>query len=477
MTRTAESVDRLPSPALPGRAARFTASERTRRWAGPAWLLLVSVLLVTMHVAGYTKVGPVDELQHIDYLSRSPALVSPGDSVGQDAMREQSCRGIDAGHVSPPCSETAVYDPRAYQEIGLNTAAINTPLYYTVTKVFAAPLLLVPGLDSIVTAGRLVGALWMALGLLLAFAAGRRLNIDRAPLTALLTIFACVPMVLYPAATITPDAASFAAGAGVFLACLYWEEAPRRRWPILAAVAAVALLIKMTNVVILIAIGLYLVIRWVRAVVARRTGTTALEPAARSGYDADDPSAQPASTWVLGAVLVAVTTLVVAGGTLALQAALAYGPENAAPMSARFGVDTFPRGALIEQIGVFLYPFGGGGVVVGTYAIQMLTERFVGTLYVAGMVAAALFGSVTARVRSYAQALLLTVIVAGPVFVVIGYVGQGVYVPSPGRYAATLVPAAAVLTAGLVRTRESRWIVALMAAAVLLGALLRLASL
>ncbi|RYV51375.1 glycosyltransferase family 39 protein [Pengzhenrongella frigida] len=469
MSSVVPQVAEVPDADLGTRTRRRIDPTTLRHWSAPAVLVLVAFILVGLHVTEYAKVGPVDELQHIDYLYKSPAIVAPGDSVGQDAMREEACRGIDsAGFVTPACSTTAVYNPRVFQELGYNTASINTPVYYTLTKVFALPLKLVTGIGSLVTTGRLVGGLWLAVGLLLAYASGRRLGIDRVPLAAVLIAFACAPSVLYPSATITPDAASFAVGAGIFLACLYWEGAPRRRWPVLALVVAVALLIKMTNVMLLLAVGLYFVIRIVRALVERRSSDLPRD----ASHDADDRAVAP---WILGGIVVSVTTVVVLGATMAIQGALAHG-NAVTPMSERFAVDAFPLRGMIEQIGVFLYPLGASGVSVGNGLLQMITERAIGTFFVAGLVGAALFWTPSIRTRSYAQALLLTAIIGGPIFVLVSFYGQGVYVPPPGRYAATLVPVVAVLTAGLLKTREATWLVSLGAAGMLLATLVRLLS-
>jgi len=60
-----------------------------------AALVLLALGSVGLHVDRYTKVSPVDEMQHIDYLYRAPSAPAYGDKVGQDAMREQTCRGLD----------------------------------------------------------------------------------------------------------------------------------------------------------------------------------------------------------------------------------------------------------------------------------------------------------------------------------------------------------------------------------------------
>ena len=437
------------------------------------WLLLVALLLVGLHVHGYTKVGPIDELQHIDYLYKIPAIVAPGDSVGQDAMREESCRGIDfPGFVTPACSNTSAYEPRAFQELGFNTAAINTPLYYTLTKVVAAPLKFFSGMTSLVTAGRLVGALWLGLGLVLAYAAGRRLAIGRLPLVAVLTAFVGAPAIVYPASTITPDAASFAVGAGVFLTCLYWEEAPRRRWPLLVIVSITVLLLKMTNVMVLLAIGIYMTIMVIRALVERRTPVQSEEAEEAE----DSKSNQVIAPWLFGGIALSVTTAVTLGTILLIQRSLSHGDQSIIPMNQRFAVHAFPARGVIEQLGVFINPLAPIGVTVGSPLVQMLIERAVGAFFIAGIVAAGLFWGSNSRTRPYAQAWLIIAVIGGPLFVIVSYIGQSVYVPPPSRYAVTLVPAVAVMIAGLLKTRGVQWVVSLGSVGLLAASVLRLLS-
>jgi hypothetical protein len=446
------------------RLTRHLNPTKLRRWMAPAWLLLVAIALVGLHVHAFTKVGPIDELQHIDYLYKSPAIVAMGDRVGQDAMREEACRGIDAPFLPPPCSSITRYDPNRFQVSGYNTAAINTPVYYTLTKIVAVPIETVGRIDDLVTAGRLVGGLWLGLGLILAYGAGRRLAIARLPLTAALTALACSATILYRAATITPDSMDVLVGAGVFLTFLYWERAPTRRWPLLALVSAIVLLIKMTNVIILFAMGIYLTIRIGRALFTRL----------KAGPGEDPRSNQAIAPWLLGGIVLSMTTAVVLGTILSIQNSTSH-DASLIPMNAQYVVKAFPTHHFIEQFGVFLNPATPPAThAVGSPLIQTLVDRAVSTFFLAGIVGAGLFGAAGAKARPYAQALLLTAVIGAPMFVVVSYLSQSLYVPPPIRYANTLLPAAAVITAGLVKTRGAQWVVALGSAGLLTATVFRL---
>ena len=110
------------------------------RWALAALLAIIglSSVFVSVHVASYHRLSPVDELSHLDYVFRSPALLAPGDKVEQQALYEQACRGVDAPGFDPVlCDRNHTYDADAYQEKGFNTAANFTPIYYASTRAVA----------------------------------------------------------------------------------------------------------------------------------------------------------------------------------------------------------------------------------------------------------------------------------------------------------------------------------------------------
>src|ERR1700692_4635001 len=84
------------------RRARRAAVIRT--WAPALLLVAVPLLLVPLHVRAYTKLSPIDELEHIDYMFRSPGLhpVVAGTKLVEPAMREEACRGLDSVYPTPP---------------------------------------------------------------------------------------------------------------------------------------------------------------------------------------------------------------------------------------------------------------------------------------------------------------------------------------------------------------------------------------
>ena len=141
------------------------------------WLVVAAaVVLPFMH--SFTKLSFIDEFQHVDYLAKTQQLehVNGGERVGQTAMREQACRGIDPkGLVLPKCEERQ-YDAAEFPGAGFNHTYSDPPTYYLVTAPLTSVVQKVTGVDSMVTAARSIGVLWLGAGLAVTFALALRLS-------------------------------------------------------------------------------------------------------------------------------------------------------------------------------------------------------------------------------------------------------------------------------------------------------------
>src|ERR1019366_7225377 len=167
-----------------------------------------------------------------------------------------------------------------------------------------------------------------------------------------------------------------AVGAGVFLTFLYWEHAPTRRWPLLVLVSTIVLMIKMTNVIVLFAMGIYMMIRIVRALYTRL----------KARPDEDSRSSQAIAPWLLGGIVLSVTTALVLGTTLWIQNSLSH-DASLIPMNAQYTVKAFPVQHFIEQFGVFLNPPNLPAThAVGSPLIQTLIHWTISTFFLAGIV-------------------------------------------------------------------------------------------
>jgi hypothetical protein len=450
----------------------------------------LALLLVGLHVRAYTLTSPIDELVHIDYLFRAASgnLVRVGDMVGERAMREEACRGKDSLGAAanpaeriPPCSQT-VLRPEEFPGQGWNTAYGHPPTYYVVTGVLGRGLMVVTGIDSLVTAGRVLGAAWLAAGLGSCWAAGRRLGAGALPLAGALALVASTPSVLYASSTINPDAASLAVGGAVLLAVLSWEERSRRLGRGLGWLFAAGLFaggVKLTNLVAVMAGGLYLLGRgllptgdphwqapWQSAGQApwpppgerpggERSGQT--DPAAR-------PAAPPAASWQrrwpfaahLGATAaLGAGALLATAGWLAFVRAEALIDPASLPMSGRFAIEGIGVAQVLGEIGTFVTPVKGAFVafVLNDLAVNLFLQVY-GWLLLASVLGSVLIAAQAQRLRILAGAHLATMIAGGPLFVLMNFYAQGAYVqPLPPRYAMSLLVGLSALLAATVRER------------------------
>ena len=103
--------------------------------AALTFCVALAVLVVALHVREYRPLSPIDELQHLDYLYKAPSghIVARGERIGEAALREETCRGLDAPIALPSCTAPAPLDPDEFQERGFNTASVHPPTYYFLT--------------------------------------------------------------------------------------------------------------------------------------------------------------------------------------------------------------------------------------------------------------------------------------------------------------------------------------------------------
>lgn len=423
----------------------------------PALLAIVAVVLVALQVHSYTRLSPIDELQHIDSLYKAPAAPAPGDRVGQEAMRQQDCRGVDAPGFEPgPCRPLGSFDPATYQEKGYNTAAANTPLYYTATRGLAEVVQAVTPADDLVTAGRLAGGVWLGLGIVLTYVAGRRRGVGRAPLLVAGVLLAAAPGLQFTGGTITPDAWGLLVGAALLLAVTWWEERPSNpRTAVLVLVAVAVALVKLTNLVGVAAIAFYLLL-------------------GRGREDSAGPG--PIRRAVTGLVTGGVAVLAAGAWLAVVSSRPQMDPDDLPDMVTRFQVAEFPWIGLLDNSLVLVQPLAAP-VAVGTLSLAVLATSVVSLMLVSGTVAAAVFGAAPERSTALARGVLLAAVLGALALVVMGYVFSGSYFPLPPRYGMALLAPMAVVTASCLRTRTSVAVAATIAAVALAASSVRLLQL
>jgi hypothetical protein len=384
-------------------------------------------------------------------------------------MRQQDCRGVDAPGFEPgPCRPLGSFDPATYQEKGYNTAAANTPLYYTATRGLAELVQEATPADDLVTAARLVGGVWLGLGIALMYVVGRRRGVGRAPLVVVGLLLAAAPGLQFPSGTITPDAWGLLVGAVLLLAVTWWEERPTTsRAAVLVLVAVLVSLVKLTNLVGVAAVAFYMILR--------RGRDDANEPDrfdARDGGDAPGPGRWIATGLATGgvAVLAAGAWMAVVGSRPQMD------PDDLPDMVTRFQVPAFPWMGLLDNALVLLQPLAAP-VPVGTLTYSTLATSLASLALISGTVAAAVFLPRPTRATALARGVLLAAVLGALALVVMGYATSRSYFPLPPRYGLSLVAPMAVVTASCLRTRTSLALAATVAAVALAASSVRLLEL
>lgn len=437
---SADGVDLQADPASDAGAG--TGRPRRFRWlpgAALALTLLLSAGLVALHVSDYTVLSPYDEMTHIDYTYRvlDGGVVSAGDTYTPEARHDFACRGVDFPVAVPPCDGPAKMTD--FPGAGFNTAYIHSPAYYAVTGVLSLPLRVLPG--DAVDAMRLTGAAWLALALVLLWVVLRDLGVGWPVRMAAGLVLTAVPSVLLTQSTVNNDATALAAGAALVLAALRWDRG-RLHVAWLGGLAVVAMLLKSTNLAVLLAVVGFVLIRAVQ----RRAPST-------SAWRALLDRKPLISAAVVGGGIVV-------GGlawTLVYPRLATVDPTTLATNLA-FVHDTFQPYWLAEQIGAItspLFPQFYDSAVSGGLAVALAQMANYGLLAVAvvGAVRAAPGG----QIRALGAATGIAMAAFGPLMAVINFVvAHAYFMPLPARYGLSLVPALIVVGASAIRSPRAQ---------------------
>lgn len=397
------------------------------------WLVL-SFAIVVPSVASYITLSPIDELQHIDSTIKASQLhiVQRGEKVSEPALRSQSCRGIDSpGFVSPPC-DAPVLAPESFQEAGDNTAAVHPPTYYLATGLLARLGVRLGVVGDIVTAARLVGAVWLAAGLMLTAALGRALGASRLASTSAAAALAASPVIVLSSTTVTPDAAGLLSGAAVALVTVRAMQG-RASLSLLAFAGAAANAFKLTGILVVAAGCLALVVHG-----------RAWRP---SAWSVDSRG------WLSA-------TLALAGGGLAFSVAWtriagARALEVTSNTMSRFEVTNLSADQLLGSITALLPPTQNSYLQPELRTVPIMALlTLMGVLVVGAVITVALRSSGSEQVDALGVSTLVFMLLGGPVFVLLVFFLAGSYFPIPSRYGLVLLPAAMATLAAVSTPRR-----------------------
>lgn len=403
---------------------------RAANIAGLLLVILVGTAVVGLHIRDDVRLSPIDETQHVDYLAKAAEFHIPRveETDGPVAREEVSCRGIEtSAYEAPTCASWSSAPITAYPEDGVDTAAVDPPLYYTVTGLAARAVKAVLHLQSLVTAARLLGIAWLIAALVLLWLAMAEMGIPALARTAAGLLLVTTPVVIHSQATVTNDGILLFCGAAALSATLLWESR-RLNGALLLVVAVICALAKVTALVAVGVTALYLLVR------AARASAEAL-PGARRRVEL---------------VVMAVATVAAAIGVTLVWLAITHlrrvPGAPLAPSEAAFRATHLTLTDLALQWGAFLTPLNGPPILAPLRSVYVLSLlAVVNAIVLAGTLGAAALATARSRLEAVGAATAALMLVGGPALVLAIYAADHSILPNiPHRYGLALMPAAAL---------------------------------
>ncbi len=212
--------------------------------------VVAPVAIVAVHVGRSPALSVFDEQAHLDYVQRiaDGSIPRLGEQLVRTTDELLRCVGHPRWAVRiPACHGATKRALNQYLHSGENPQyeAQQPPLYYAVTAVLRWPMI---RLGLAVLAGtRVIGAVWLAAGLLLMWAAARIIGLDWRLTAAGVLLVAAAPNVVLAASSVGNDAAAvFAGGMIAALGAVAWRMPGRLPWWTFALAGLMVALIKVS---------------------------------------------------------------------------------------------------------------------------------------------------------------------------------------------------------------------------------------
>jgi hypothetical protein len=469
----------------PAHRPRGTLPQRFwRRFPRAKIMLVLAVLAILLNgltVHKVTQVSPIDERDWMDFLVKAAhfQVDQGGDILSQETLRELCERGATFT-AFPPCTPGKPLNPKKFGYKGVNISG-HSPFYFWITapvaRVLRATPINLPPNDSLVTWGRLLGTVWLLVGVYFTLRIGDLFEVDRTMLAIALVLLIASPALLHANTIINPDVCAFPAGAGVLWAAVAWEKRRCRLWVVALAAILAAALDPTNSVGVLVAI-LYLGIRAIATaswnVRDRARGTKEPGPRSLAWYSA-------AAAALVGGAFIAnrgwdrlYTWLTIHVLPRPDVVNLAGNPINKAYSLHGAGIpiaDFFKANTLFTMIPP-MADVAPPSVRTGTayFSFEMAAILLVTAL----IIGSALRARMNSPVQVLSVATLVTLIISGPLLVLYNYWTGGTFDSPVPRYGLSALPAIAVVIAAACTNRTTKWVVGLVAAGLYASAVVAL---
>ena len=382
---------------------------------------MFSGLLVATDIPDHPSLSKYDEWVYLDYVDKVGRLDIPqrGEFIDREALAVSSCRGVFVwGPMGSSCG--GPYTSAEYPMAGVTSADIHPPTYFAANAAIARSVRIVGLSGDILTSNRMVGALWLFLGLGLLVMLAMDLGAPLWSAVGAAGVIAALPIIRDTNSYITPDALNVAIGAAVLLTAVRYA---RGVWPwwALVAIGALAGAIKTQNGLAVGAAAVFLT--W----------------CAVSSHGAKGRVTR--QMW--GAAGMVGGFLVTQVGWLVVRSLIAVGdrPDQGVAVPLTFDLMTKESMAFVLRLGL------GELTPVPTFAVLSTA------VLIAGCIGALFYRRVADEAWGMAAAVTLLVFIGSPILLVAEYVGLGEVVPSPTRYGASLLAGIGAVTATAFPTR------------------------
>jgi hypothetical protein len=398
-----------------------------------AWVLAFAAVVVFSfsvigtYIPDQKPLSPFDEWVYLDYVDKLTNLSIPqtGEAVDEEALEVSSCRGVFLwGPTGSPCG--GPYVSSEYPMGGITSGDVHPPTYFAATAVLAGVVRSIGLSDDLLTSSRLIGAIWLTLGLALVVILASQLGAPLPAAVGAAGVLASLPIIRYNNSYITPDALNIAVGALALLGAL---RVSRQRWPwwSMVVVGGVAGLIKTQNGLAVGAAACFLL--W-RILVDRRLAT-----GAHAAWNHGRAAVGSVIAFVGAQLAWIVTRRILSVGPIAQQ-----GVEI--PLTVNL---------MIRETSAFVLRLGLGatedGLPVPTYAYLSTA------LLIAGCVGAVFYRRIGDERWGVAASITLLVFIGSPILLIAEQLAVAEVIPSPTRYGASLLAGIVAVTATAFSTR------------------------
>lgn len=208
------------------------------------------VALGAGQIANNPKLSPIDEAAHYDYVNQvaQGSIPRQGEHFLSSTLRTVVCRGTVLEHRRLPSCDARQLPFGRFPGGASQYEALQPPTYYALTvplRWFTQHILRV---NNQLDATRATGIIWLVVGLLLCWAAGRVMGVEPVSLGAALLLLAAAPAVIYQSGYVTNDVTAIpAAGLLALVSALAYTRDGRWMPIVLFAAGFLAAALKATN--------------------------------------------------------------------------------------------------------------------------------------------------------------------------------------------------------------------------------------